>query len=923
MAAIRTSTSFAAHAREMLTPPVDRERAGAEIERALRRFRKVGEARLRMLHRAGHGGLEVCEKRASLMDAVLRHLWGEMSSHKDFEDMREVKISLVATGGYGRGQMNPCSDVDMLFLLPGNGSEVPPSVVQFVPQFITLLWDGGFNVGDSSTRSVGETLRQANADNQVKTALIDSRLIAGDKEPFEELKRRFETECMAGHERDFLRRRQEDLFQRHSKYQNTPFVQEPNVKNSCGGLRDYQNLIWTAYAKLRTTSLREVQRQGLLTPTALRELDRAYDFLLRVRNELHYIERRESDVLTLRLQGSVATHLGYRHKSILDRIEAFMRDYYTHTRNILQRSSELMDRFHLENVEEEQKRVLRGFLARRRAARAEKFDGFVSRNERIYAEHDRIFKEDPPRLMRLFLHTQQRHLRLSPELYQLVQKNFALVNQTFRYSKAVRESFFAILSQKGDVARVLRQMHRVGFLGRYVPEFGALTCLVQHEFFHRYTADEHTLRTIEELDELASPPAQGDDLYHQLFRQIQEPAILYLALLLHDTGRAANTLNHSDASALLASRVCRRLQITGERRRLLMFLVDHHLTLYRTATTKNLDDPEVVAEFGGIVRNKQFIDALMVMSCADSKGTSEKSWTAWKEGLQRHLYLNAVYFLNDPSDFTRRVTVPTAALQGELRRTLDESYDAEITAHFALMPQGYFNFRDTPTIARHLRLFREFFRTVVEGSVRDGLLPTLEWIERPEQACSELTAVCWDRHLLLARLAGSLAAQNINILSADLFRREDDLVLDIFRICTAQFAPVSNDRVKSRVEKLVAEAFQTPDFDFSAPIKEHRSQFKGMEDVAAEVPQRALVNNSLSATHTVVEVQALDRIGLLYDVFMAIGKLGLSVTHARINTEKGIALDTLYLQDRLDAKITDPAVLLSLHENLQRAVFST
>jgi [protein-PII] uridylyltransferase len=176
----------------------------------------------------------------------------------------------------------------------------------------------------------------------------------------------------------------------------------------------------------------------------------------------------------------------------------------------------------------------------------------------------------------------------------------------------------------------------------------------------------------------------------------------------------------------------------------------------------------------------------------------------------------------------------------------------------------------------------------------------------------------------LARIAGALAAQNINILSADLFQRGDDLVLDVFRVCTSQFAPVSNDRVKARVEKMIAEAFQKPDFDFSAPIKEHRSQFKGMEDVAAEVPQRVHVNNTLSTTHNIVEVQALDRIGLLYDVFMAIGKLGLSVTHARINTEKGIALDTIYLQDNQQAaKITDPTVLKNLHDNLQRAVFAS
>ena len=318
-------------------------------------------------------------------------------------------------------------------------------------------------------------------------------------------------------------------------------------------------------------------------------MERAYDFVLRVRTELHYIEGRESDVLTLRLQGVVATSLGYRQKTILDRIEAFMRDYYTHTSTLLHRGNELMDRYHLQAVAEEKPSIVARLL-RRTEKPVEKFDGFIAKDERIHPENDRIFKEDHARLMRLFVHTQQRHLRLSPELFQLVCKSWPLISPTFRYSKAARESFEAILSQKGEVGRVLRQMHRVGFLGRYLPEFGALTNLVQHEFFHRYPADEHTLRTIDCLDELAGAPKPGMEFFQRLFHEVQDPYILYLALILHDSGRAANAETHTDASAQLADRVCRRLQIKGARRRLLMFLIDHHLTLYRDSTTKNLDD---------------------------------------------------------------------------------------------------------------------------------------------------------------------------------------------------------------------------------------------------------------------------------------------------------------------------------------------
>lgn len=912
--------SLAALAREMLAPTTGKVRSNPEMERAIKRFRKIGEKRVLMLHRAGGGGVDICEKRAGMVDLALMYLWQHLAAREEFAAVSKTSLSLVATGGYGREQMNPSSDVDMLFLMSGNGIRVPTVVGAFVTQFLTMLWDTGLKVGDSSTRSVGDTIKLANTDNQVKTALIESRLVAGDELPFSQLKKRFDRECMKGRESEFLLLRQEDLRERHAKHESTPFVQEPNVKTGCGGLRDYHNLLWTAYAKQRTTRLRDLVKPGLLTPTSLRELTQAHEFLLRTRTEMHYIEKREHDLLTLRLQGTVATNLGYRHKRMLERIEAFMRDYYTHTRNILQRGNELMDRFHLDNLEQEQRGVL-GFLARRRAGKQEKFDGFISKNERLYPENDHIFKDDPTRLMRIFMHTQQRHLRFSPELYRLVQKSYGLINQTFRYSKAVRESFEAILSCKGDVARVLRQMHRVDFIGRYLPEFGALTCLVQHEFFHRYTADEHTLRTIDKLDDLAGAPRAGMEFYQKLFREMQEPGLLYLALLLHDSGRAANTLTHSDESANLASRVCRRLQIKGERRRLLMFLVDHHLTLFKFATTKNLDDPQVIEELAGIVRNQSFLDALMVMSCADSQGTSEHSWTNWKESLLRQLYSNARRYLDDPTDFTRTMSAPLQDLQSEVLQLLGEEYEKEVAAHFTLMPRVYFNFRDATAIARHLRLFRKFFRKLVDDDASTGLLPTLEWNERAEQGCSVLNVVCWDRHLLLARIAGALAANNINILSADLFQRGDDVVLDKFRVCTSNFTPVTNERTKARVQSMIEQSFQSAHFDFSKPIEENRSTTKALEDVASELPQRIYLNSELSPNHTVLELQAIDRMGLLYDVFMAIGQLGVSVCHARINTEKGVAFDALYLQDNAEQKITDRALLLKLREDVDRAVF--
>lgn len=908
-------------AREVLAATAGKQRSKAEVIRVFKRFRKLEELRLRMAHRAGVGGVETCEMRADVIDAALKHLWNEVLSMEDSAEARKKSISLVATGGYGRRQMNPYSDVDLLFLLPGNGTQVPPGVGVAVASFLTLLWDIGFKVGDSSTRSVGETIKQANADNRVKTALIEARLVSGNEEPFSELEKRFDKECMDGRETEFLKMRQLDLADRHAKYENTPSIQEPNVKLGCGGLRDYQNILWMTYAKHRTINLKDLVKKDILPSNSLKDMERSYDFILRVRNELHYIEKREHDVLTLRLQGVVANNLGYRQKMILNRIEAFMRDYYLHSSTLLHRANELMDRYHLQSVEEKKPGMV-ARLMRRNVGKVDKFDGFYSKNERIYAENDRIFKEDPPRLMRLFMHTQQRQLRLSPELFQLLQKSFALINRTFRYNKTVRESFEAILSQKGDVARVLRQMHRAGFLGRYLPEFGALTCLVQHEFFHRYTADEHTLRTIDKLDELAGAPQPGLEFYQNLFRKMQEPSLLYLALILHDSGRALNTSTHSDASAELASQVCRRLQIKGARLRLLMFLVDHHLSLYRVATTKNIDAAAVIEEFAGIVRNKQYLDTLLVMTCADSKGTSEKSWNSWKESLLIHLYKNTVHYLNDPSDFTRSITAPLLELQAAIRHKLGASYEREIAAHFQNMPRSYFNFREAEDIAFHIRCFRSFFEILVTDDPKASLLPSLTWVDHAEQGCSELVVVCWDRHLLLARVAGALAAQNINILSADLYQRGDDVVLDVFRVCNANFTPVTNERTKCRIKTSIDDAFSSAKFDFSEAISEKRSNFKAFDDVAPEMPQRVKVTDDPNPEYTIVELQALDRIGLLYDVFMAIGLLELNICHARINTEKGVALDTFYLQNKAGNKISERDVLNRLQDNLERAVFA-
>jgi [protein-PII] uridylyltransferase len=900
-------------------------RSRSETLRLARRFLKLKETRIKQRHRAGVGGSEVCRMRSDVMDCLARQLWAEsLAALPADRRAKTAAVSVVAHGGYGRRLMSPHSDVDFTFMLAGNGSQVPPDTARLIADFLLFYYDLKFKVG-RATRSVGGCIELANEDMLTKTALMEARLLCGDESAFREFRQRFDKECMDGREAGFLQQRLDDLASRHAKNGGTHCVQEPNVKNGCGGLRDYQNLIWMTYAKMRTLNPKDLVQKGHMSPLAWRELSAAYDFILRTRNEMHYTERRASDVLTLRLQGQVATNLGYRHKRILRRIEAFMRDYYTATRDILQRSSEVMDSLNLAQQEsQETKRGLLSFMARRKAAqkRTEKLDGFIVRSERLFPEDKDIYKAEPERLMRTFLHTQKRHLRMSPELFQLMQASFRLVNVSYRYNKSVRETFLAILSQKGDVARVLRQMHRVGFLGRYMPEFGAMTNLVQHEFFHRYTADEHTLRTIDILDELSDAASQSrPSLYQKLFHDLHQPEILYLALLLHDAGRAANAKAHDAESTVLADAVSRRLQIKGERRKLLLFLVDNHLLMYRTATTSNLEDPQVIGEIAAVVKTKEYLDILLVMTYADSRGTSEASWSGYKEASILQLYHSVVAFLDAPADFMRRASVPLDEVRKAVEKELDTDFSLEISAHFQHMPRNYFNFREPAVIAAHIRQFRQFFIQLTQEDAAAGLMPVMTWEDHPEQGYSELTVVCWDRHLLLARISGALAAQSINILSADLYQRGDNLVLDIFRVCNTNFAAVTNKSARQRVEQAVRDAFIQQKFDFAPAIAAVRKDIPGFDEVMEEIPQRIFINNDVSPDHTVAELQLVDRLGLLYDLFMAIGKLGHSVTHARICTEKGVAIDAIYIQSVKGDKLRGKEQLDTLKRTLDAAVF--
>lgn len=883
--------------------------SNAELIQLYREYLQINEAKILEKHHSHAGGLEVCENRAEMMDSLISTIFQIALKNQNIEIS---PISVVAVGGYGRGALNPGSDIDLLFLLPTASKSLSESIKNLIQDMLYPLWDLGFKLGHAS-RSIPESISQACEDPQNLTALMDSRLLAGNIQLFENLLETFEKQCLGKKQNLFFESRRMELRSRHKKSSYTVFLQEPNVKESCGGLRDYQNILWIARIKMGAKVLGKLVSEGVITENTLLEINEAYDFLMRVRNELHYHAGISTDILTLQLQGVVATSFDYPQKSILRRTEAFMRDYYRHTRHIYNHATSLMETFQIQK-EANADSGIRSFLSLRRK-KTEIFDGFIANEGRIYPVHEGIFKEDEHRLMRLFQHCQLRNLRLSPPIRRLVANHWNDIDRTFRYDKANRETFQAILERKGDVARTLRQMHRIGFIGRYMPEFGALDCLVQHEFFHRYTADEHTLRCIDQLDKLVDESDPKVEIFRRLFHEILDPYALYLALLLHDTGRSENVREHIDGSTMLASKVCSRLQIRGARRSLIMFLVDNHLMFWRTATTKNLEDPAVIAEFAAIMKTPENLDALLLFTYCDTNGTAPDAWNGWKESLMLQLHKATRRFLYEGKEkFTNTLHAERASLLEEVKVLLPKQYSAEIQKHFDRTPSAAFAYREANFISQQILAITEF-GTKEHGADRNKAF-NIHWIDHPDKGYSELILVTRNRPQLLEKLCCVLASLEINILSADLFTRSDEIVVNIFRVCTVDFEPISHEAARTQCLSTFTQIFEASTYDAATYLKRKVNFLRPRKETGLSVPVRAHVSNSLHPFCTTIEIQALDRIGLLHDLFHTINEANLDTTHARICTEKGVAMDTLYVTTSSGEKVEDSATLQQLKDKI-------
>ncbi len=884
-------------------------------------------------HRSGESGLAVALARSCVIDVLLQHLFSEALETFDRErGAPATPVCLLGLGGYGRAELSPLSDVDIMFLFPSKSREKHLKRFQELlsNEILYPLWDLGLKIGHSS-RTIHEVLDEARKDIRTKTSLLEARLVAGSEELFNIFHQAYKNFYQKENPQKYLEARLRDQAERRERFQNTIFLQEPDIKSGVGGLRDYQNALWMARIKLDIARMTDLCTHNYLREKEAREYLRAYDFLTRVRNELHFISRHPTDLLDLESQPVVARNLGYTEEDIFQRVEVFMRDYYTHAQTIFRTSQLLEQRLALRKDDKSAERIsFREVIRARKLDRQKQFDGFLLRGNELTFEARNVFKEDPERLIRVFRHCQQLGCRMDFELTSLIQESVHLITNKIILSPRANVSFRSILDQSGQVYPTLLQMHDLGVLGKFVPEFGKLTCLVQHEFYHRYTADIHTLNTLAELDKVFTGEDPETEKYRNALRETPDPTLLYLILFLHDIGKSAGVAGHDEAGAKLARNVLSRMEVEDQKCRQIDFVIRNHLLMTRIWQKFDVDDPSTAALFAEQAETIDNLRYLYVHTFCDARGTAANLWNSFKDTLHTNLYRSTAEKLTrGPNAEHRNTDQKKVILKNIIEQKIPGIGEQEIEAHFNLLPERYFINTSAAEIILHIKLIHNLLTNIAgHGEAEGALLPIIDWKDDVDRSITVVNVVTWDRAGLFCKMAGAFIAAGLNILTAKVVTRSDHIAIDTFYVVEPGRGMVQSLDARGTFRETLEKALTSKDDVLPGIVNEIRRKKKKdkpryrrqKERLSAHIPANVQVYNELSLKRTIVEIQANDKIGLLYEISRILFAYGYDITFARIATERDVALDTFYIENIEEQAPGDDNNLLKLQEALSAAI---
>ncbi|MFF7708058.1 [protein-PII] uridylyltransferase [Pseudomonas sp. NPDC007930] len=854
----------------------------AAFKKAIRQAREVLDARFE----SGRDIRRLVEDRAWFVDNLLQQAWGQ------FEWSEDADIALVAVGGYGRGELHPFSDIDLLILLESADHEVFRDSIE---RFLTLLWDIGLEVGQS-VRSVQECADEARADLTVITNLMECRTIAGPDRLRKDMIEATGTAHMWSSPEFFLAKRAEQKA-RHHKYNDTEYNLEPNVKGGPGGLRDIQTILWVARRQFGTLSLHALATQGFLVESEINLLASSQEFLWKVRYALHMLAGRAEDRLLFDHQRTIAQWLGYKDNDAKLAIERFMQKYYRVVMSIAELSDLIIQHFEeviLADAEGQQATPIN--------SRFQLLDGYIE------ATHPNVFKRTPFAMLEVFvLMAQNPEIKgVRADTIRLIREHRHLIDDAFRNDIRNTSLFVELFKCETGIHRNLRRMNRYGILGRYLPEFGHIVGQMQHDLFHIYTVDAHTLNLIKHLRKLQyTPVSEKFPLASKLMGKLPKPELIYMAGLYHDIGKGRGG-DHSELGAIDAEAFGTRHQLPLWDTRLIVWLVQHHLVMSTTAQRKDLSDPQVIHDFAQFVGDQTHLDYLYVLTVADINATNPSLWNSWRASLLRQLYTETKLAL-------RRGLENPVDREGQIRHTQHAALDTlvrggvdpdEVEHLWSQLGDDYFLRHTAGDVAWHTDAILQ------QPPGGSPLVLIKETTQREFEGGTQIFIYAPDQHDFFAVTVAAMDQLNLNIHDARIITSSSQFTLDTYIVLDNDGGSIGDQ--PERVEQIrlgLTEALRNPD-DYPTIIQ--RRVPRQLKHFA--FAPRVSIHNDAQRPVTVLELAAPDRPGLLARVGKIFLDFDLSLQNAKIATLGERVEDVFFITDAANQPLSDPLLCARLQE---------
>jgi [protein-PII] uridylyltransferase len=870
------------------------------IRDALKAALGDGREEIQRLFEDGARAIDCAKSTARVTDQILRSLYDFMITHvhPNANTSRGERLALVAVGGYGRSEMAPHSDVDLLFLQPYK--ETPWSK-QALEYLLYMLWDLGLKVG-YATRSISECIQLAKADITIRTTIIEARYLCGDRELFEKLMQKFQSGVVKGSGPAFVEAKLAERDERHLRMGDSRYVVEPNVKNGKGGLRDLHTLFWIGKYLYHVTQAADLVDAKVFSAKQFARFSKAENYLWAVRFNLHYMAGRAEERLTLNVQSELGRRMGYKDHTGNLAVERFMKHYFLYAKEVGN-----LTRVFCAVLEEQHKRRPR-FRMQRVTLKPEHIDGFVVVGGRVDVESETLFKIQPIKMLRLFHLAQERRVDIHPRAQLRVTQSLHAIDGAMRADPEAGRLFMEMLTAPKDVEITLRRLNESGVFGRFIPDFGRVVAQMQHDMYHVYTVDEHTIRAVGMLARIeAGEFAKDMPLSHNIIHKVLSRKVLYLAVLLHDIAKGRGG-DHSKLGAGVAAKVAPLLGLGDAESETVEWLVRAHLDMSRVAFRRDLADPKTIANFAAIVQSPERLQLLLLLTVADIRAVGPGRWNNWSGQLLRELYFATLEVLSGGEASIAgpgRIEAAKAALGVHA----SDWGEGELDAHTERFRGSYWTAVSATSHAHHA----DFLRNV--GSGKDVV--AVDAIPDAFRAVTDFTVYAPDQPGLFAKIAGAMAVAGVNIVDARVSTTTDSMALDQVSVQGADGKAVDAQYAVDKIKKIITDVLAGQ----VEPAEVLRHQREGADRTSVfSVAPRVLVNNEVSDIHTMIEVNGRDRRGLLFWVTLGLTELGLEISSARIATYGERAVDVFYVRDSDGLKITEEVHLDAIRKRLMDAV---